>query len=79
MHLCGRKENETKLMSLPAFLWKHENVLDGMSDPSAVVLEVSKVSEISSKSYKQWSSPDPCEQCGSSIVSHEGHQGSVWH
>lgn len=36
-HLRGRKEDETKLISLPAFLWKHENVLDGMSDPSAVV------------------------------------------
>lgn len=36
--LHGKKEDETKLISLPTFLWKHENVvLDGTSDPSAVV------------------------------------------
>lgn len=37
-HLHGKKEDETKLTSLPTFLWKHENVeLDGRSDPSAVI------------------------------------------
>lgn len=37
MRLHGKKEDEAKLISLPTFLWKHENVLDGMSDPSVVV------------------------------------------
>lgn len=36
-HLHGKKEDEAKLISLPTFLWKHENVLYGMSDPSVVV------------------------------------------
>lgn len=54
-HLYGKKDDETKLISLPTFLWKHENVmLDETSDPSAVVSdsvwEVSKVSEILLKS-----------------------------
>lgn len=54
-HLYVEKENEAKLISLPTFLWKHENVMsDGMSDPSAVVSDsvwdVSKASEILLKS-----------------------------
>lgn len=36
-HLHGKKEDEAKPASLPTFLWKEENVLDGTSDPSAVV------------------------------------------
>ena len=37
-HLHGKKEDEAKLMPSPSFPWKHENVvLDGTSDPSAVV------------------------------------------
>lgn len=31
-YLHGRKEDEAKLITLPTFLWKRENVLDGMTD-----------------------------------------------
>lgn len=37
LYLHGRKEDEAKLISLPTFLWKCENVLDAMSDPSVAV------------------------------------------
>lgn len=37
LYLHDRKEDEAKLIYLPTFLWKHENVLEATSDPSVGV------------------------------------------